>query len=346
MRKLRYRHIERLDDVCTPADLAKKYPLTELARLTVSDARSSMIDILKGMDDRLIIMMGPCSVHDPIEAVEYAKKLKKLSVKMADKIMIIMRIYFEKPRTRTGWKGIISDPHLEGSSDFNTGLELGRKLLLEVNNLGMPAVTEFLGPVIPPFISDLVTTGTIGARTTESQTHREMASGLSMPTGFKNSTDGSIAAAIDALMAARGKHSFLGFGMDGMLKIVRTSGNQHGYLMLRGGKSLTNYDETSIEKVIENLRHEKIECKIVVDCSHGNSKKKHVNQHLVFRSVIGQVVRGRKEIAGLMLESNLKPGRQDLVPGQRLKYGISITDECIGWKETEDLVMEAYKKLS
>ena len=346
MQRLRNRHILCEEDVVTPAQLLEEFPLSEKARLTVSDARTSIIDILNGIDNRIMIMVGPCSIHSTTEAVAYAKKLRELVSKVNDRILILMRVYFEKPRTRLGWKGLISDPDLDGTNDYNKGLRTARKLLLEVNNLGIPAVTEFLGPIVPQYISDLISTGTIGARTTESQTHREMASGLSMPVGYKNGTDGGIAVALDALVSAGGEHSFLGINMAGQSKIMRTSGNPYGYLMLRGGKGITNFDSIAVTNVLKEIEKQKLSYKIVEDCSHGNSLKDHTNQGKVFKTVINQIVVGQREIIGLMLESNLKSGRQDFIVGKKPKYGVSLTDACIGWEETQTLILEAYNQLS
>ncbi len=332
-------------DVVSPRALQQEFPITSIARKCVEDGRKSLNAILSGVERRTIIMCGPCSVHSYYEALEYALLLKKLEQVVQDKILIIMRVYFEKPRTTIGWKGLIVDPDLNGKEDLNRGLSLARKTLLSINGIGLPTVTEFLGPIIPRYISDLITTGTIGARTTESQTHREMASGLSMPIGFKNGTDGSVINALNACLTAKVPHSFLGIDMNGQLKVIQTTGNPDGYLVLRGGKNGTNYDKESVEKALHEIKQRNLGVRIVVDCSHENSGKKHVNQKIAFHSVLEQITSGESRLAGMMLESNLLPGRQDIHPNTPLQHGVSVTDECMGWDETESLILDAHSRL-
>jgi 3-deoxy-7-phosphoheptulonate synthase len=307
------------------------------------------MDIIEGRNNRLAIMVGPCSIHNVAEAIEYGKKLRELALRVKDTMLVVMRVYFEKPRTTTGWKGLITDPHLDGTDDMNSGLKMARSIMQDISEIGLPIVTEFLDPRVPRYISDLVTMGTIGARTTESQTHREMASGLSMPVGFKNSTDGTVKNALDAFVAAKSSHKFLGINMQGEQKMLTTAGNPHGCIILRGGNGHTNYDPVSVEAVVQEVAKRNLRCPIVVDCSHGNSYKQHQNQAMAFTSIIDQVVQGRKEIVGAMLESNLLPGNQKFDAGSTsvrgLSPGISITDSCIGWEETESLILDAHHRL-
>lgn len=345
MIRLRDVNIVSENPIVSPSALMQEFPVVPAAYETIVKGRSQMIEILKGEDSRPAIMVGPCSIHSPEEALEYADRLAALSKEVSDRLFILMRVYFEKPRTTIGWTGLLAEPHLDGTFDLEKGLRIGRELMLKICEKGLPIVTEFLGPIVPQFLGDLVVTGTIGARTTESQTHREMASGLSMPVGFKNGTNGKVKNALDAFVSAQSPHSFLGLGSDGCSRVLNTRGNPNGYLILRGGDGLTNFDEGSVAVALDEIRKRKLECKIVVDCSHGNSMKKHSNQRAAFDAAMRQVATRQSGIAGLMLESNLVQGRQDLVLGTPPAYGVSITDECIGWEETRELIMSAYAML-
>jgi 3-deoxy-7-phosphoheptulonate synthase len=305
------------------------------------NARETLVNVLAGAEERLLVMVGPCSIHDVESGFEYAEKLKKLADSVSDRLFIVMRVYFEKPRTTVGWKGLINDPHLDDTFDIGTGLELARKLLLDINNMGLPAATELLEPVTPQYIADLVTLTAIGARTTESPTHRQMASGLSMPVGYKNGTDGELQIAMDAMVAARSPHSFLGIDTDGNTCIVNTTGNPFGHLILRGGRSGPNYDEASIRSAGERLKSADLSPRLMVDCSHANSAKDYRQQSVVWNDVVAQRAAGNRNIMGLMLESNLRSGNQKPVDPSNLEYGVSITDACIDWKETERLIHSA-----
>jgi 3-deoxy-7-phosphoheptulonate synthase len=301
---------------------------------------------LRQEDPRLLVVIGPCSIHDEKSALEYATRLSQLQKEFADEMEIVMRVYFEKPRTTIGWKGLINDPHMDGSQDIETGLKIARQLLLKIVGLGLPAATEFLDPVVPQYIADLITWAAIGARTTESQTHREMASGLSMPVGLKNATDGSLQVAIDAMGATRHAHSFLGMNEDGVTSIVRTNGNPDAHVVLRGGRAMTNYDAASIQAAEAKLAAEKLPPVLMVDCSHANSEKKFAKQEEVWRSVVEQRVGGTKSLIGLMVESHLNEGNQP-IPKMlaELRYGVSITDSCIGWEATERMLRWGYAAL-
>lgn len=305
--------------------------------------RSDFLDIIHGQSNRMIVMAGPCSIHDVDEAIEYASKLKQLAEQVKDKIMLVMRVYFEKPRTTIGWKGLICDPNIDGSDEFASGLVTARAIMNRIANMGLPIVTEFLDPLVPQYIGDLVTTGTIGARTIESQTHRQMASGLSMPVGFKNGTSGSVNFALDAMNAAEAKHTFIGIDHNGQSCIVSTSGNSDGYLILRGGQ-VPNFDQYSVKEAIGLMDKRGSTSSIVVDCSHGNSVKDFRRQKDAFASVIEQRIKGNKRLVGLMLESNLFEGSQPSTV-KPFKPGISITDGCIGFDETENLIVTAYDLL-
>ena len=337
--------------VSTVPLVAPKVLKTELAispaiNKTVIEGRETIKSILAGEDRRVLVVVGPCSIHDRKSAVEYAGRLKALSDKVAETLFVVMRVYFEKPRTTVGWKGLINDPYLNDSFDIATGLRLAREILLEIGELGLPAATELLEPITPQYIADLLTLASIGARTTESPTHRQMASGLSMPVGYKNGTDGSLQVAIDAMLAAKTQHAFLGIDSDGHTCIVNTRGNPWGHLILRGGRSGPNYSAENLVVAAENLAAAGLTPRFMVDCSHANSNKDYRNQSPVWRDVIDQRVGGNKDIVGLMLESNLFPGSQKLTADPALlDYGISITDGCIGWDETESLILDAHAKL-
>jgi 3-deoxy-7-phosphoheptulonate synthase len=328
-----------------PRALKDELPMTEQSNGTVVEGRKTVRRILKREDPRLLVVVGPCSVHDPKGALDYARRLVKLRDELQDRLFIVMRVYFEKPRTTIGWKGLINDPHLDGSYDIEFGLRQGRRLLQEVAEMGLPAGTEFLDSIVPQYISDLVTWAAIGARTTESQTHREMASGLSMPVGFKNGTDGSLQTALDAMHAARNPHSFLGVDQDGFTAIVRTKGNPFGHVVLRGGRLKTNYDEASIAEAVSALEKAGQDPVLMVDCSHANSNKQHRQQEEVARVVVEQRARGNKALIGLMVESYLEEGNQPVGNRAELKYGVSITDACVNWATTERMLREAHAKL-
>ena len=308
--------------------------------------RHAVERVLGGEDPRLMAVVGPCSIHDLDAAREYATRLGRLAAELADRLLVVMRVYFEKPRTTVGWKGLINDPHLDDSFDVATGLRLARALLIEISRMGLPTATEFLEPITPQYIADTIVLGAIGARTTESPTHRQMASGLSMPVGFKNSTDGSLQAAVDAMQSARTPHSFLGIDNEGGTCVVSTTGNPWGVLMLRGGRSGSNYAPEFLHEARTRLEKAGLPARVIVDCSHANSGKDHRRQSIVWRDVLAQRVAGDRSIVGMMLESNLHPGSQPASADRsRLAYGISITDGCIGWDETEALLREAHAAL-
>ena len=339
-------HVKEIVPLLSPRAMKALSPTPEAVTATVAQARERVIRILNQAASRLLVVVGPCSIHDEKSALEYAARLSRLQKEFADKLEIVMRVYFEKPRTTIGWKGLINDPHLDGSQDIEAGLKIARKLLLEIGGLGLPAATEFLDPIVPQYIADLVTWAAIGARTTESQTHREMASGLSMPVGLKNATDGSLQVAIDAMGATRHPHSFLGMNEDGMTAIVRTNGNPHAHVVLRGGRAMTNYDAASIKAAEAKLISEKLPPVLMVDCSHANSEKKFARQEDVWRSVIAQRAGGTRSLIGLMVESHLSEGNQPIPKDiSALRYGVSITDSCIGWETTERMLRWGYEAL-
>jgi len=336
------RNLREIRPLVPPREIKRRLPLSPAAAETVVRARRAIRDILHGHDrHRLLVVVGPCSIHDPAAALDYARRLKSLADRLAGELVIVMRTYFEKPRTTIGWKGLINDPRLDGSCDVPAGLELARSILLDINGLGLPCASELLDPVVPQYKGDLVSWAAIGARTAESQTHREMASGLSMPIGFKNGTDGSLEVAANAMISAAHPHSFLGITVDGEAAVVKTTGNPDRHIVLRGGGGRPNYHPEDIARALALVAGQGIARPIMVDCSHGNSGKDHRRQAAVCRSVVEQFQRGRREILGLMIESNLRPGRQDWAPGAELAYGVSITDACIGWEETEELLLEA-----
>lgn len=345
--KIHNLNIETLLPLISPNELKALLPFSPAAETTVLNGRNELIDVLSGKDSRFLVITGPCSIHDPNAALEYANRLASLREKLGDKLLIIMRVYFEKPRTTIGWKGMINDPDMDGSCHVEKGLKLARQLLLKINELGIPTATEVLDPISPQYISELITWASIGARTTESQTHREMASGLSMPVGFKNSTDGSVDVACAAMEAAKNPHSFIGIDQDGHTSVVRTKGNSWGHVILRGGHSSPNYHPESIKAAVEQLQKKSMLDRILVDCSHANSDKKQENQGNVLGSVVEQVSKGNKNILGVMLESNLKAGNQKIPADlSQLKYGISVTDECMDWDTTVELLTRTHKTLS
>ncbi|MCW8854809.1 MAG: 3-deoxy-7-phosphoheptulonate synthase AroG [Gammaproteobacteria bacterium] len=334
--------ISGLQEVIPPEELHKEYPLTDKASDTIHSARQTIHDILNGDNDRLLVIVGPCSIHDPKAAREYAERLKVLKDELADDLCIVMRVYFEKPRTTVGWKGLINDPHLDDSFNINHGLRLGRSLLLDVAEMGVPAGTEFLDLISPQYIADLVSWGAIGARTTESQGHRELASGLSCPVGFKNGTDGGLKIAIDAIQSASRPHVFMSLTKQGHSAIFSTTGNDDCHIILRGGKQ-PNYDAASVDEASKQLEKDGQRAKIMIDCSHANSGKDHNKQPEVCRNVAEQISRGDSRIFGVMLESHLVAGRQDVDDDEDLIYGQSITDACMGWDESEVLLRELAK---
>jgi len=329
--------INKIKELLPPIALLERFPASEKASETVFSGRTAISNIFNGKDDRLLVVIGPCSIHDPKAAIEYGQRLLAEREKYKDTLEIVMRVYFEKPRTTVGWKGLINDPYLDNSFKLNDGLRMGRKLLLDLNDSGLPTAGEFLDMITPQYMADFMCWGAIGARTTESQVHRELASGLSCPVGFKNGTDGTIKVAIDAIGAASASHHFLSVTKYGHSAIVETAGNPDCHIILRGGKE-TNYDADSVKAVTDGLSKSKLNTKIMIDFSHANSKKKFENQMLVCEDVCAQVSSGNEDIFGVMVESHLVEGRQDLVEGQELTYGQSITDACIGWQDTEQLL--------
>ncbi len=329
--------ISDIRELRTPAEVMREFPRTDAATRTVLSARHAIHNILHGNDDRLVVVVGPCSIHDRVAALDYARRLVPLRAALGDRLEIVMRVYFEKPRTTVGWKGLINDPELDGSFQIDNGLRLARALLLEINNLGLPAGCEFLDMTTPQYFADLVAWGAIGARTTESQVHRELASGLSCPVGFKNGTDGNVRIALDAVKSARQPHHFLAVTKDGQSAIATTTGNEDAHIILRGGKT-TNFDAASVEAAAAEAVKAGIAPAIMIDASHANSAKKPENQPAVLAGVGAQVAAGDRRIVGTMIESNIVAGRQDLVPGRALVYGQSITDGCIGWETTADVL--------
>ncbi|HEU5076147.1 MAG TPA: 3-deoxy-7-phosphoheptulonate synthase [Polyangiaceae bacterium] len=322
----------------SPDELRSKLPCSAAAETTVSEARRAISAVLEGRDRRPLVIVGPCSVHDVDAALEYAGRLLRVSERLCDALLVVMRVYFEKPRTTVGWKGLINDPHLDGTEDIPAGLALARSLLLDVAELGMPAATEFLDPLAPQYTGDLVSWAAIGARTTESQTHREMASGLSMPVGFKNGTDGGLDVAMNAMLAAAKPHSFLGVDSSGRVAVIRTRGNPTGHLVLRGGSQGPNYHAQCVAEAAARLAVLRLPEKVLVDCSHGNCGKDVARQAEVAQDVAAQLASGSEHVLGIMLESNLHAGRQELVHPARLARGVSITDPCLDFETTERLL--------
>ena len=330
--------IERLKPLISPAILLEELPATDAQAAAVSAHRSEIQDILTGKDDRLLVVVGPCSIHDPDAAREYAGRLKPLADRISDKVKVVMRVYFEKPRTIVGWKGLINDPYLDGTFAINKGLHIGRTLLRDITDIGLPCGVEFLDSISPQFIADLVSWGAIGARTTESQVHRELASGLSAAIGFKNGTDGQVGIAIDAIRAAGHSHQFLSVTKQGVSAIVQTRGNPDCHVILRGGKDGPNYDAQAVASACARLSDASLRPSVMIDASHGNSEKNHKNQARVVQSVIEQRRDNPQSIFGLMIESHLVAGNQKCEDPKQLVYGQSITDACIGWEETVELL--------
>src|SRR5262245_43913816 len=332
--------IRRFRPLVPPAILLEELPLSEGGATTVTRGRTEIARVLRGEDDRLVVVVGPCSVHDPAAGLDYAQRLRKLADEVAADLCIVLRVYFEKPRTTVGWKGLINDPRLDGSFVINEGLRRGRRLLLDLADMGLPAGCEFLDPISPQFMSDLVAWGAIGARTTESQVHRELASGLSMPVGFKNSTGGGVQVAIDAVRSAAHPHSFLGVTEQGLCAIVSTKGNEDCHVILRGGHTGPNYDAAHVHKVSEALRSAGLPVRIMIDVSHGNSSKDYRRQPVVAKTIAEQVAAGDAAIIGLMMESFLVEGRQELKADTAPRYGQSITDACMSWETTLPVLHE------
>ena len=330
--------ITSMKEMISPSDLIEQLPMSEKAIQTVVECRSEIINILNRDDDRLMIIVGPCSIHDVKAATEYAEKLSRIKDKVKKNILVIMRVYFEKPRTVIGWKGLINDPDLDNSFNINKGIKIARKLLIDLAEMGVPAGHEYLDLISPQYISDIICWGAVGARTTESQSHRELASGLSCPVGFKNGTDGGIQIAIDAIKAASKKHNFLSVTKEGKSAIFSTTGNKDCHIILRGGKS-TNYQSEDVSIVSDALIKNDLPVNIMIDASHANSQKDHTKQSIVVRDIADQIINNNKSICGVMLESNLVAGRQDIAKPADLTYGQSITDACIGWDETEELII-------
>ncbi len=325
--------IREIKEIMSPSHLLREFPTTKQAAETAINGRTAIHRILNGSDDRLLVVVGPCSIHDFDSAMEYATRLEKESTRLEADLLILMRVYFEKPRTTIGWKGLINDPQLDGSFNITEGLQIARKLLWEINQLGLPCATEFLDTIIPQYTADLISWGAIGARTTESQVHRELASGLSCPVGFKNGTDGNIRIAVDAIKAAASPHHFLSVTKAGHSAIVSTIGNEDCHIILRGGKQ-TNFDAESVDDACEELGRSGLSGHVMIDFSHGNSRKDYKRQVEVAQDVAKQLGAGEDRILGVMIESHLKEGRQDLRPGVELQHGVSITDACLGWEDT------------
>ena len=328
----------------SPGAIRSELPLSLDAVMKVMDSRQEICDILDGKSKRLMMIVGPCSIHNPDSAIEYAERLRALSEEVKERILIVMRVYFEKPRTTLGWKGLIYDPDLNASYNIEKGIFIARRLMLKIVDLGLPVATEMLDPIIAQYIADAVSWAAIGARTTEAQTHRQLGSGLSMPVGFKNATDGSFQIAIDAISTARSEHSFIGVLEDGHVGVFRTRGNPYAHIVLRGGGG-PNYGAEHIAFLKVAMKKAKIPPAIIVDCSHANSGKDYRKQGIVLRDVLSQIADGETALAGVMLESNLQPGAQKIKPGEKPDPCISITDGCVGWEETEDLIRMSYDRL-
>ena len=340
-------NVESTEPLISPVGLVEELPLTADVEAVVLEGRRQIQAVLRGDDPRFMVITGPCSIHDEVAGVEYAERLKELQEELSDRILFVMRVYFEKPRTTVGWKGMIYDPYLNDSFDIGEGLRRARRLLLKVGEMGIYTATEFLDPIVPQYLAGLVSWAAIGARTTESQTHRQMASGLSMPVGFKNGTDGDAQIAVDAMISAQSPHAFLGIDHFGQTCIVHTNGNPYGHLVLRGGRSGPNFGADAISAAQAQLNKAGVLSQVLVDCSHGNSNKDHTLQNIALNSIIEQRVAGNTDIIGCMLESNLNSGSQSINGSlNELAYGVSVTDACIGWDETEELLRDAYAKLA
>jgi 3-deoxy-7-phosphoheptulonate synthase len=337
--------IRAVEPLLSPDELKKALPLPAEVAQFIAVSRAEIATIISGAKARFLAIVGPCSIHDHDQGIVYAKRLAELRHKVEDVMLVVMRVYFEKPRTTVGWKGFITDPYLDGSDNIAAGLRQGRSILLEIAKLGLPAATEFLDPIVPQYIADLVSWAAIGARTTESQTHREMASGLSMPVGFKNGTDGDYQSALDAMLSARSSHSFLGVSSSGSVSIIRTNGHPSTHVVLRGGRKRANCDPDTMREALAKMEKLGLTPSLLVDCSHANSSKQPLAQPQVWESILRFHLEQEPRVVGAMLESNLETGRQDLIPGQPLKPGLSITDSCLGWAETERLLLESAEQL-
>jgi len=346
MEQLHDLRVSRIKRLSSPRSLKEKLPVGDMPAMTISSGRREVENILNGTDERLLVIVGPCSIHHVESALDYAKRLTVLRSELRHDLCIMMRVYFEKPRTTVGWKGFINDPHLDDSYDIEHGLYYARKLLIDINAMGLPAATEFLDPITPQYVADVVSWAAIGARTIESQTHRQMASGLSMPVGFKNSTDGRLGVAVDAIRSAMHPHSFLGIDQDGFSSVITTKGNPCGHLVLRGGPA-PNYDALSIAEAEVLLEKAGLSQTLLVDCSHANSGKKHAEQLKVWENILAQKEAGNRSIAGVMIESNICSGNQPFPEDpEKLRYGVSITDECISWEETERMLRQGADVMS
>jgi len=337
--------IRAVEPLLSPNELKKTLPLPPEVAETVALSRVQVTEIIQGLGKRFLAIVGPCSIHDPEQGLVYARKLAKVSREIEKEVLVVMRVYFEKPRTTIGWKGLVSDPDLDGSDNIAKGLKVARSFLLEVGKLGLPAATEFLDPIVPQYIADLVSWAAIGARTTESQTHREMSSGLSMPVGFKNGTDGDYQSALDAMLSARSPHSFLGLSPEGHVSIIRTQGQPNAHLVLRGGRLHANCDPATMTEALAKMAKMGLNTSLLVDCSHANSNKKATAQPQIWKDILQFHLEKEPRVFGAMLESYLETGRQDQVAGQPLKPGLSITDPCLGWDETEKLLLETAEQI-
>ncbi len=345
IREIQDLHVVHTEALIAPRLLKEELRVDEAIAQTVVDARATIRRILHGEDHRLLCLVGPCSIHDPVAAIDYAERLARIQPAVERQLFLVMRVYFEKPRTTVGWKGLINDPHMDDSCDMQAGLRIARKLLLEINRMGLPAGAEMLDPITPQYTADLISWTAIGARTTESQTHREMASGLSMPVGFKNTTEGNLRIAVNAVESARRPHAFLGINQDGAAAIIRTSGNPDTHVVLRGGKT-SNYDAASIEECRLMLETAGLEPRVMVDCSHAQTAKDYTRQPAVLRALVDQVAGGSRAIMGVMLESNIGAGNQPVSRNREaLAYGVSVTDPCIDWPTTETCLLEAARAL-
>lgn len=337
--------IRAVEPLYSPQQIKEELPVSAEVASTVAASRKCITEIIQGIDHRFLAIVGPCSIHDPCEGLIYARRLAELRLRVEDVIFLVMRVYFEKPRTTVGWKGLVTDPDLNGSDDIAKGLKMARNFLLEVGRLGLPAATEFLDPIVPQYIADLVSWAAIGARTTESQTHREMSSGLSMPVGFKNGTDGDFQTALDAMQSAQSPHTFLGFSSEGLASIIRTEGHSTTHLVLRGGRNGPNCDPATMLEALQMMEKRGLNRGLLVDCSHGNSKKQAVAQVQIWDEILEFHRKVEPRVFGGMVESFLETGRQDLQPDQPPLPGLSITDPCLGWMETEQLILKSAEKL-
>ena len=339
--------IQNIDPLIAPSALKEECPASQVSLETVVESRRVIGAIASGRDPRMLAVVGPCSIHDPAAAVDYAGRLKRLHDELSDRLYLVMRVYFEKPRTRLGWRGLILDPHLDNSYDIQEGLRTARRILCEITDMGLPVGSEMLDPIVPQYTSDLISWASIGARTTESQTHREMASGLSMPVGFKNGTDGSIETAVNALSSSRYPHSFIGIDQEGRTCVLNTKGNEYGHVILRGGRAGPNYHDESVEDASRMLMEAGFPPAVMVDCSHANSVKDPTRQEKVLRSVVRQRLEGQSALIGLMLESNIGYGRQSIPEDPAdLEYGVSVTDPCLDWDASENSLRWAHARLA